>query len=408
METLKINYNINKSELCEIGKYFDTDKTSQRRDVTNNRHCHPYTLFYNGLFESSKNNKLQVAEFGLSYGYSLLMWREYFINSNIYGFDNNLNLINNFKNIYNNERIILSQININQKNTIENCFSNLNVMFDIIIEDITYNIDEQINIIESVYKYLKPGGILIIEDIFKSYDENEYIKKLNPILQNFQDYYFLEFDHNNRNSTGLNNDKLFVLIKAGGEPIFKNNNKITIITPSYRINNLISIKNTINFDYVNEWIIVYDGNKIEKNPNLFNDNNKIKEYVYKGDGISGNPQRNYALSTIKNNDTFIYYLDDDNIIHPSLYKLLKIIDKNKVYTFNQYEGNKLIGNNINVSKIDTAMFIIDYNLCKDIKWINHLFDADGYYIKECYERNKNKHIFVDNELCYYNEITKVK
>lgn len=107
---------------------------------------------------------------------------------------------------------------------------------------------------------MKPGGILIIEDIFKSYNENDYINRLNPILDNFQDYYFIELNHINRNSTGWDNDKLFILIKNGAEPIFKNKNKITIITPSYRINNLITIKNSINFNYVDEWIIVYDGN----------------------------------------------------------------------------------------------------------------------------------------------------
>ncbi len=41
--------------------------------------------------------------------------------------------------------------------------------------------------------------------------------------------------------------------------------KLTIITPSYRVNNLIQIKKTINFYYFDEWIIVYDGNYKSKN-----------------------------------------------------------------------------------------------------------------------------------------------
>ena len=102
--------------------------------------------------------------------------------------------------------------------------------------------------------------------------------------------------------------------------------KMTIITPSYRINNLQEIKKSLNFDYIDEWIIVYDGNKIESNPNIFNGNEKIREYVYKGEGISGNPQRNYALSKITNENTLLYYLDDDNIIHYDLYKLLDWIN----------------------------------------------------------------------------------
>ena len=49
-------------------------------------------------------------------------------------------------------------------------------------------------------------------------------------------------------------------------------NKITIITPSYRIDNLLKLEKSINFDYVNEWIIVYDQSKMLENPNIFKNN----------------------------------------------------------------------------------------------------------------------------------------
>ena len=58
------------------------------------------------------------------------------------------------------------------------------------------------------------------------------------------------------------------------------------------------------------------------NPCIFQGNNKINEYVYKWESISGNPQRNYALTKCTNPNTLLYYLDDDNILLPNLYKLL--------------------------------------------------------------------------------------
>jgi predicted O-methyltransferase YrrM len=404
METLKIHYTNNSSELCKIGKKYDTDKSSQRNNVSNTRHCHPYTLFYEGLFKNKKNENLKIAELGILDGSSLRMWQEYFTNAEIYGFEYNDDLITNFRQKFNNDRIALANINVNNKESIVKAFSDLNIIYDIIIEDTTHQFEDQIRVIENTYHYLKPGGIMIVEDIFKSYNENDYINRLNPILHNFQDYYFVELDHVNKNSTGWNNDKLFILVKGGDEPIFKNTNKLTIITPSYRTNNLLQIKNSINFDYIDEWIIVYDGSKINDNPKIFEnqENNKIKEYVYKGEGISGNPQRNYALDNITNPNTLLYYLDDDNIIHPSMYKLLNIIDNNKIYTFNQY--NRLKGYNIGVGYIDSAMFIVPYNLCKNIKWVLDRYDADGVYIKECYSNNQNIHTFIDNDLCYYNKI----
>jgi predicted O-methyltransferase YrrM len=315
METLKINYNNNSCELCNIGKKYDTDKSSQRENITDQRHCHPYTLFYDGLFKNKKEDNLKIAEIGILDGASLLMWKEYFTNAEIYGFEYNNNLIAKFKEQFNNDRINLFNIDVTNKNSILNSFKEANIMYDIIIEDTTHQFEDQIRVIENTYNYLKPGGIMIIENIFKSYNENDYITRLQDILFNFQAYYFVELDHVNKNSTGWNNDKLFILIKNGAEPIFKNT-----ITPSYRTNNLLKIKDSIDFNYIDEWIIVYDGSKIIDNPNLFlNDEScKIKEYVYKGEGISGNPQRNYALTKISNENTLLYYLDDDNLLHPNI------------------------------------------------------------------------------------------
>jgi predicted O-methyltransferase YrrM len=246
MINLKINYNDNSSELCEIGRKYDTDKSSQRDNVTNSRHCHPYTLFYEGLFKNKKNEPLNIAELGILEGSSLRMWQEYFTNAEIYGFEYNEEYINNFKENFDNDRITLSKIDVASIESIENSFSELNILYDIIIEDTTHLFEDQIRVIENTYQYLKPGGIMIIEDIFKLSDENSYINRLRPILNNFQDYYFIELGHVNKNSSGLDNDKLFILIKGGEEPIFKNTNKLTIITPCHRLVNIAGIRENIN------------------------------------------------------------------------------------------------------------------------------------------------------------------
>jgi len=404
MINLKINYNNNSSELCEIGRKYDTD------NVTNSRHCHPYTLFYEGLFKNKKDEPLNIAELGILEGASLRMWQEYFTNAEIYGFEYNEEYIINFKENFDNDRITLSKIDVASIESIENSFSELNILYDIIIEDTTHLFEDQIRVIENTYQYLKPGGIMIIKDIFKLSDENSYINRLRPILNNFQDYYFIELDHVNKNSTGGDNDKLFILIKGGEEPIFKNTNKLTIITPCHRLVNIAGIRENINFDYVDEWIIVYDGRKIKKNPEFFKnqEDNKIKEYVYmcNNGGVCGNPQRNYALDRITNPNTLLYFLDDDNLIHPNLYRLMNVIDNEKLYTFNQYPMSK--GNDIRVSKIDTAMYIVPYNLFKNIRWVSHLPEADGLYIMECYNNNKNIHVYVDNVLCYHNVMNSLK
>ena len=133
MNTLRINYNSNSSELCEIGKKYDTCKSSQRDNVTNIRHCHPYTLFYEGLFKNKKDEHLKIAELGILHGGTLLMWKEYFANAEIYGFDYDNNLINNFKENFNNDKVTLSNIDVTNKDSIVKAFSELNILYDIII-----------------------------------------------------------------------------------------------------------------------------------------------------------------------------------------------------------------------------------------------------------------------------------
>ncbi len=344
-----------------------------------------FKFLYSSFFENYKNSCYKIAAIGIINDHTLSTWGEYFSNSQIYGFKNN-NISQQIK-----------YLNKKQLN------------YDIIFIN-TSNFIDQIESISDCYKYLKPGGLLLIENIDINISENSYFNNIQHILKEYQDFYFLTLNQNNTDKKY----KIFILIKSGNTPIFSNKNKITIITPSYRINNLIKLRKSINFNYVNDWIIVYDGNKINDNPYLFKNDeykDKIREFIFKGEGISGNPQRNFALNQINNDNTYLYYLDDDNLIHPNFYKLLNIIENNKIYTFNQKRPTNIYpyvdllkGNNIELFKIDTAMFLIDYKLCKNIYWILDKYNADGYYIKECYEKNMDSHIYIDNVLSYYNEI----
>ena len=158
MISFNIDYKNIKTELCLIGKKYDVDCSSQRENVTNERHCHPYTIFYDSLFKNNRNQKLNIAVFSLLNSNSLLMWNDYFLNSNIYGFEYNDDYINYF-NQFIDDNIILSKVDI------DNAPSNT-IMYDLIIDDYTHLIEDQIKIIKNMHSYLKPGGIFIIEDIF--------------------------------------------------------------------------------------------------------------------------------------------------------------------------------------------------------------------------------------------------
>ena len=224
--------------------------------------------------------------------------------------------------------------------------------------------------------------------------DEELIRYFILLYKNSSDYNIIPRDTFNIEPTELKENK-------------NEKKKITIITPSIRPQNLYKIKDSINFDYVNEWIIVYDKKHLP-NQHLFQDD-KIKEYEFLGTGIVGNCQKNYGLTKISNTNTYVYFLDDDNIIHPDLYKLLDTLEDNKIYTFNQKRPadvfpykELLLGNKIEIGKIDTAMFLVDYNLCKNIKLMKDKYMSDGIFIVECYSENRDKWIYIDKLMAYYN------
>ena len=96
----------------------------------------------------------------------------------------------NFKNNFNNDRITLANIDVTNKDSIIKSFNSINELYDIIIEDTTHQFEDQIRVIENTYQYLKPGGIMIIEDIQKSsIDYNDKESHFSNIYPEFKENY---------------------------------------------------------------------------------------------------------------------------------------------------------------------------------------------------------------------------
>ena len=182
-------------------------------------------------------------------------------------------------------------------------------------------------------------------------------------------------------------------------------NKITIITPCSRIQNLRTLYESIKFDKINKWIIIYDTTVNSYYPSFIH-SEQIIEIDCKSslNGVVGNTQRNYGLSFVED-DNYIYFLDDDNIIHPDFWEIIEELEKDTIHTFNQYRdehGHVLLGNRIEMNYIDTAMYIIHKNMIGDIKWQEELYQADGKFISDVYSTGKYKHKYFNKYYCYYN------
>ena len=53
---------------------------------------------------------------------------------------------------------------------------------------------------------------------------------------------------------------------------------------------------------------------------MFTYDDRVAEYFWEGK-ISGNPQRNFALDLLREKEGYIYFLDDDNKMHPNFWRV---------------------------------------------------------------------------------------
>ncbi len=139
----------------------------------NDDFSHKYiSSFYEEKIGYKKNDNINILEIGIQYGYSLKLWQDYFTNANIYGFDIQDQLKVNF-----NSNVHTKFFDAYSEEAIE-YLKNLNIKFDIIIDDGPHSIESQDYICKNYKQFLKDDGILFIEDI--DIDKHEYLHKMNP------------------------------------------------------------------------------------------------------------------------------------------------------------------------------------------------------------------------------------
>ena len=218
---------------------------------------------------------------------------------------------------------------------------------------------------------------------------------------------------------------------------------LSIVTACTRPQNLREIKDSIDFKYVDKWYIVYDTSKCRTYDFQFANELKIIELTCDSPNSAyGNAQRNMALDLIcktegttegtsaaktegtsaaKTEGTsgakseaktetngFIYFVDDDTIVHKNFWKLFPTLDTNKIYTWDQdriQENRILKGGRIEMNKIDTSQFLVPKGL--ESRWILGKYFADFLFINSIYKKHKEKFVYIPEIACYHNYIKKV-
>lgn len=137
---------------------------------------------YEKIFLDLKLKKINILEVGVATGHSLILWHEFFPNASIYGIDNELTLEKEFVKSF--KRIKVVRYGDAYLQSTLNGFPD----FDIVIDDGSHYLHDQIKFMINLYPKLNRDGIMLIEDIRGSKETlalTDFAKKLKLEIQVF-------------------------------------------------------------------------------------------------------------------------------------------------------------------------------------------------------------------------------
>ena len=164
----KENQNLFQKDLNYLCEYFNSDKGEKFKNqyakpskqddkkIT----AHGYSKIYEKYLKENKEKNLNIIELGSFYGNASAAFYFYFKNSQIYSADINPDMY-----LYKSKRLKNFFTDTSSKDSIEKNILTRNIQFDLIIEDASHMLKDQIISLFVLFKSLKSGGIFIVEEI---------------------------------------------------------------------------------------------------------------------------------------------------------------------------------------------------------------------------------------------------
>ncbi len=203
IQELTINTTGTFTELCHLAARHQTDKTTYNLFT----HRHPYTPVYSmflGALRAHDNPK--IAEIGILNGASIRMWHDYFNNPEIYAFDINERLLEKISR----EGISRTgKLDSGDPAQIADAFGKLPLL-DLILEDASHRLEHQVTAVRELVKYLKVGGLLIVEDIFRAVPTSYFQEAIDACGCEVEAYLITPED-TLRASPGWENDRVLIV-----------------------------------------------------------------------------------------------------------------------------------------------------------------------------------------------------
>jgi len=154
-----------KPSLDQIANKYNTDKGTSYRGASR----HGYAPFYDSILSKWRNDKIRMLEIGICMertegGHSVYMWNEYFDNASIFTFD--IVDMSDHPCIKKNNNVFFYKGDQSDRNDFISMYENFGSLdFDFILEDGSHEHEHQMISIGHLFKYVKPGGYYILEDV---------------------------------------------------------------------------------------------------------------------------------------------------------------------------------------------------------------------------------------------------
>ena len=164
----KENQNLFYKDLNYLCEYFNSDKGEKFKNQYAKPSkqddkkiiAHGYAKIYEKYLKGNKEKNLNIIELGSFYGNASAAFYFYFKNSQIYSADINPDMY-----LYRSKRLHNFFTDTSLRSSIEKNILKKNIQFDLIIEDASHMLKDQIISLFILFKNLKSGGFFIVEEI---------------------------------------------------------------------------------------------------------------------------------------------------------------------------------------------------------------------------------------------------
>jgi hypothetical protein len=132
--------------------------------------------------------------------------------------------------------------------------------------------------------------------------------------------------------------------------------------------------------------------------------------VYSQGGTLGGPERNEGIEAVTDPDAWVYFLDDDNAIHPDLSRsLLRAVKEHPAavgFVFGQERADQPMPANVfpGPAEIDTAQFVFRRSAIGNVRWDDNGRLGDYRFFKSIRAADPGDVIAIPESVTYWNAL----